>query len=773
LQRLARAAEKSIREDYQPQEKINDTIRDYCNYDAIIRPFDVHNLTGLEDRQHESGVHINIESYKCDPAVVRDFTWTGSSDIEEAFKQNERADATIPNQFIGTYTSLTRMYPRRQWEIEPASITVDLFDPKFRPWFVNVEAAPKDIVFLLDYSGSTKGPTMHLSRITLLYILSTLTPNDYIAGVWFNSKFDRVLDCNQSNFIPATTRNKKIFYDKSAHDETEKADLGPPLKLSIDMLRNHSTALFGDSRSGAHKLIILMSDGIDEWPHSVIDTINQPGEAQIRVYGMAMGFGTGHLPLLEHLACISNATTSLVDSVADVKLQSRSYLNHLSSVHALTLQDVPIEKRPISWIMVFIFRTNLYMDNQAAGPVITLSTPVVAPLSDGNWNNSRMAGVAGVDVHIKELTEHLPHTDGLRAFIVDNNGIVVYHKDHRMPKTEVHAVRRSACYDPSHIKKKSGHGMRVQYGHSDERVYRLVGLLDSIPTIDLYDLESNSTIVQKLRRAIMTGGCDGTTKIYDDTEKSQDYYVCQSVAGTPLTIVILQSANVTSYEYAGPPVASEDITTSNPMVQYLTTKRSACNWAIDKIHDDYRTPVSLERLRYSEWINHQSCHSNPDEQFSRTMAKILKKWTEQWPLPRDNEKCENAIFPGVPFNQDYYLNSFVYTRGQIAAFYPIPDSEASMKELTEKMEKERLWRFSNDDIQFSVRGANETAHAIIYKAILDDKGNRLAVVGIQWKLQYLSDYFIAWMANHTYKTDPCVRHMCLLLSRSAYVIASN
>lgn len=27
--------------------------------------------------------------------------------------------------------------------------------------------------------------------------------------------------------------------------------------------------------------------------------------------------------------------------------------------------------------------------------------------------------------------------------------------------------------------------LRVQYGHSDERVYRLVGLLDSIPTIDM------------------------------------------------------------------------------------------------------------------------------------------------------------------------------------------------------------------------------------------------------------------------------------------------
>lgn len=65
---------------------------------------------------------------------------------------------------------------------------------------------------------------------------------------------------------------------------------------------------------------------------------------------MAMGFATGPLPLLDHLACTTNATTSVVDSVADVKAQSRSYLDHLSDVHSLTLQSTTIEDRPISWL---------------------------------------------------------------------------------------------------------------------------------------------------------------------------------------------------------------------------------------------------------------------------------------------------------------------------------------------------------------------------------------------------------------------------------------
>ncbi|GMR36992.1 hypothetical protein PMAYCL1PPCAC_07187, partial [Pristionchus mayeri] len=567
----------------------------------------------------------------------------------------------------------------------------------------------------------------------------------------------------------------QIFFEKSAKEETEKADLGPPLKFTIEMLRNHSSVLFGDSRSGSHKLVILLTDGIDEWPHSVIQEtlIHSTGE-KIRVFGMAMGFATGPLPLLDHLACTTNATTSLVDSISDVKAQSRSYLDHLSDVHSLTLLDVPIEDRPISW-------SSLYMDAQpqVAGPVISLSTPLTVPLDNDEWwktyNESErrknlMGGVAGVDINIKELTAHLPHGDGLRSFIVGSDGMVVYHKDHKLPKTEVHAVRRSACYESSHVKKKSGHALRVQYGHSDERVYRLVGLLDSIPTIDMYELEGNGTIVQKLRRVIMEGKCDGKTKIMDKKKSENEYYLCKSFANTPLTLVIFSSPSLTSYEYIGPPIPSHELKTMNPMVQYLTTKRTACNWAIDKLHDDTHSKIGLEKLRYSEWIDHPECIHNPAESFSRAMARTIKKWADSWPTNPTGTCVDSGILAGIPFDVTYYLNSFVYTRGQVAAFYPLcPESETSMKSLTEKMEKERLWKKNTSEIQFSVRDN----HAIIYKPILDDQNNRLAIVGIQWRLDHLTERFTNWTKRHENDEDPCKTHSCLLVSRSAYVIASN
>lgn len=81
---------------------------------------------------------------------MRDFDWTGTKFIEKTLVENKEKSPDMGHQYIGTYSGLTRMYPKRHWKVEPAPITIDLFDPRFRPWFVNSESVPKDIVFLLD-----------------------------------------------------------------------------------------------------------------------------------------------------------------------------------------------------------------------------------------------------------------------------------------------------------------------------------------------------------------------------------------------------------------------------------------------------------------------------------------------------------------------------------------------------------------------------------------------------------------------------------------------
>ncbi|KIH56878.1 cache domain protein, partial [Ancylostoma duodenale] len=281
-----------------------------------------------------------------------------------------------------------------------------------------------------------------------------------------------------------------------------------------------------------------------------------------------------------------------IDSIMDVKPQSRAFLDHLSVALGRSLEGTPIEARRISW-------TNLYMEAQGLGPTITISLPIVTR-PDGIWAGQRVAGIAGIDIALAELTERLPKGEQLYGIIVDNNGIIVHHPKLVLPTTEVHAVRRSACYDASQVRFRAGAGLRVklncrfidvivvvavvvwhtcclkpvQYGFSDQRVYRLVGLIDSIPTIDLLELEGNSTAVHRLRHGIMTSTC-GSDAIQDG---EREFY-CANLKGSPYSVVIVNSVKRETLVY------TEKITTldtaNNPFVTYYLSSRNLARPATD------------------------------------------------------------------------------------------------------------------------------------------------------------------------------------------------
>ncbi|VDN37230.1 unnamed protein product [Gongylonema pulchrum] len=163
--------------------------------------------------------------------------------------ENIKNDATIAAQYIGTTSGLTRLFPMKKWIIDPEPITIDLFDPRFRPWFVNAQSAPKDVIFLIDMSGSVKGQTVHLIRMTVLHILATLSPNDYINAIWFNSRQVPVLRGCFDGFIPAMTRNKR--------DEVNFTDAWNETWIAS---------------SGGHKLIMLFTDGSENRGPSAVES---------------------------------------------------------------------------------------------------------------------------------------------------------------------------------------------------------------------------------------------------------------------------------------------------------------------------------------------------------------------------------------------------------------------------------------------------------------------------------------------------------------------
>ena len=136
-----------------------------------------------------------------------------------------------------------------------------------------------------------------------------------------------------------------------------------------------------------------------------------------------MGYGTGVMPALDHATCLSKGSYAIVDSIMDVRLQSKSYITKLSDILALSYKEKPLTERPVTWVLP-------YMDVQGGGAQVSLSMPILNHMDNASTG---FLAVAGVDISFLQLREMLPTNNHLYAFIIDKNGIAFFHPNIRIP----------------------------------------------------------------------------------------------------------------------------------------------------------------------------------------------------------------------------------------------------------------------------------------------------------------------------------------------------
>ena len=73
-----------------------------------------------------------------------------------------------------------------------------------------------------------------------------------------------------------------------------------------------------------------------------------------------------------------------------------------------------------------------------------------------------------------------------------------------------------------------------------------------------------------------------------------------------------------------------------------------------------------------------------------------------------------------------------------------------MKDVTSKFDDKRADKDNSSGLlQFSV--INDIV--VAYRSIIDNKENRLAVVGVQWRMPYLNDLFVNWTKSSKQWSD--------------------
>lgn len=131
-----------------------------------------------------SSVHIPTNVYDLSPAVAEDIKKTEILDY--IFRQNYESDPALSWQYFGSVTGMLRQYPAMQWRTDPTENNedaeekkeekkkddddgegeegADIYDCRVRSWFIEAATCSKDMVILMDTSGSMTGMGKTIGR---------------------------------------------------------------------------------------------------------------------------------------------------------------------------------------------------------------------------------------------------------------------------------------------------------------------------------------------------------------------------------------------------------------------------------------------------------------------------------------------------------------------------------------------------------------------------------------------------------------------------------
>ena len=91
-------------------------------------------------------------------------------------------------QYFASKFGYTRFYPGVKWQRYNAIGRPIDYDARFEPWYMNSINHPKEVVILLDASGSMKGYRQVLAILTIRTVIETLSDRDYFNVIHFNDK---------------------------------------------------------------------------------------------------------------------------------------------------------------------------------------------------------------------------------------------------------------------------------------------------------------------------------------------------------------------------------------------------------------------------------------------------------------------------------------------------------------------------------------------------------------------------------------------------------
>uniref|UniRef100_A0A8C3RF93 Calcium voltage-gated channel auxiliary subunit alpha2delta 4 n=1 Tax=Cyanoderma ruficeps TaxID=181631 RepID=A0A8C3RF93_9PASS len=367
-----------------------------------------------------SDIQLPTNVYNKDPAILNGVYM--SEALNPIFVDNFERDPTLTWQYFGSSTGFFRLYPGIKWL--PDENGVISFDCRNRGWYIQAATSPKDIVIIVDVSGSMKGLRMTIAKHTIVTILDTLGENDFVNIIAYNDYVHFVEPCFKGILVQADRDNREHF--KQLVEELQAKGVGTVNKAlteSFKILREFREAGQGGL---CNQAIMLITDGAVEDYEAVFEKYNWP-DRKVRVFTYLIGREVTFAPNVKWIACNNKGYYTQISTLADVQENVMEYL------HVLSRPMVINHDHDIIW-------TEAYMDSalfaSQAQSLLLMTTVAMPVFSKKNETRSHgiLLGVVGSDVPLRELLKLAPRYKlGVHgyAFLNTNNGYILSHPDLR------------------------------------------------------------------------------------------------------------------------------------------------------------------------------------------------------------------------------------------------------------------------------------------------------------------------------------------------------
>ncbi|KAM7358603.1 voltage-dependent calcium channel subunit straightjacket isoform 2-T2 [Cochliomyia hominivorax] len=418
-----------------------------------------------------SSVHVPTNVYDRASDTIKAIEW--SENLDQIFRDNYKKDPTLSWQFFGSSTGFMRQFPASKWKADP----VDLYDCRLRSWFMEAATSPKDVIILLDGSGSMTGQRLDIAKHVVNTILDTLGTNDFVNIFTFSDKVKPVVGCFEDTLVQANLGNIRELKEGIELVKTVSiANFSAALTKAFEVLEQFKTEQHG---AQCNQAIMIVSDGAPFSYEEIFEIYNWQNlpYKPVRVFTYLIGKEVADVKDIKWMACANQGYYVHLSDTAEVREMVLNYIPVMARPLVLGRHDHPVvwtqvyadvvdmemsdylwqleqnadqkenilEYRKVSFRMLDpdevrrreYRRMKKAWDQPTESDIYHFMTTISMPVYDRRENATKIAnllGVAGTDVPIRDIKKLLsPFLLGVNgyAFIVTNNGYILFHPDFR------------------------------------------------------------------------------------------------------------------------------------------------------------------------------------------------------------------------------------------------------------------------------------------------------------------------------------------------------